>query len=206
MWTTNFSKSFSKKYFVVQEQSAVKNSKFSFQPILSQKSLAENQKFWPNLFGSELAEMKIWFCNWHMAIKTYFISFFHLLLKNSTSQSKFLQKRRFCDFFSFGHVWKIFILPFLNAPGYTLFKKYNVLLRHFRLELLPFQRDVFCALIGQLFKAQCSESLKYVWKSTNCWYQRKVYSISEFFRMFKDANWSAKMWTINFFKSFFINW
>ena len=44
--------------------------------------------------------------------------------------------------YTFGYVWKIFILPFLNTLGYTLFKKYNVLPRHFRLELLPFRRGV----------------------------------------------------------------
>ena len=43
----------------------------------------------------------------------------------------------------FGYLWKIFILPFLNTPGYTLLKKYNVLPRHFRLELLPFLRGVW---------------------------------------------------------------
>ena len=35
-----------------------------------------------------------------------------------------------------------FILPFLNTLGYTLLKKYNVLHRRFRLELLPFRRGV----------------------------------------------------------------
>ena len=62
------------------------------------KKLAENRKFWPNVFGSELAEMKILLCNWHMAIKTYIINFFNLLLKNLTSQSKCLEKRRVCEF------------------------------------------------------------------------------------------------------------
>ena len=57
-----------------------------------------NRKFWPNFFDLELAKMKILLCNWHMAIKTYFMNFFHLLLKNLTSQSKCLEKRRFCEF------------------------------------------------------------------------------------------------------------
>ena len=64
--------------------------------------------------------MKILLCNWHMAIKTYLINFFHLLLKNLTSQSKCLEKRRFCEFipldmcerFSFYHFWIPQGIPF----------------------------------------------------------------------------------------------
>ena len=77
------------------------------------RKLAENRKFRPIFFGSKLAEMKILLFKWHMAIKTYFINLFHLFLKNLTSQSKFLEKRRFCEFipldmyerFSFYHFW-----------------------------------------------------------------------------------------------------
>ena len=69
------------------------------------------------LFGSKLAEMKILFCKWHMAIKTCFINCFDLLLKNLTSQSKCLEKRRFCEFiqkatnqiFSFLHFYEGYI-------------------------------------------------------------------------------------------------
>ena len=79
--------------------------------------MAENRKFWANFFGSEFAKMKILLCNWHMAIKTYFMNFFHLLLKNLTSQSKCLEKRRFCEFiqkatnriFSFLHFYEGYI-------------------------------------------------------------------------------------------------
>ena len=61
--------------------------------------------------------MKILLCNWHMAIKTYLIIFFHLLLKNLTSQSKCFEKRRFCEFiqkatnriFSFLHFYEGYI-------------------------------------------------------------------------------------------------
>ena len=79
--------------------------------------MAKISDFPPNLFGSELAEMKILLCNWHMAIKTYYINSFHLLLKNLTSQSKCLEKRRFCEFiqkatngiFSFLHFYEGYI-------------------------------------------------------------------------------------------------
>ena len=53
-----------------------------------------------HIFGSKFAEMKILLCKWHMAIKTYFIISFKLFFKNLTSQSKCLQKRRFCEFIS----------------------------------------------------------------------------------------------------------
>ena len=33
--------------------------------------------------------------------------------------------------YSFGQEWNIFILPFLDTLGYTLFKKYGVWLGHF---------------------------------------------------------------------------
>ena len=43
---------------------------------------------------------------------------------------------------SFWYEWKIFIVPFLKTLGYTLFTKWSVLPRHFRLELLAFRRTV----------------------------------------------------------------
>ena len=61
-----------------------------------------------------------------------------------------------------------------------------------------------------------SEALKYVWKSKYCCDRRKMSSISEFFRMFKDSLWCesltnldakgskrrVKMWTTNSYKIF----
>ena len=55
--------------------------------------------------------------NTTIVIKTCFIFFFHLLLKNLTSQSKCLEKRRFCEFiqkatnriFSFSHFYEGYI-------------------------------------------------------------------------------------------------
>ena len=72
----------------------------------------------------------------------------------------------------------------------------------------------FCVQIGQLFEAQWV--FKVFWKSTISCLRRKMSSISEFFRMFKDSLWrewltnldakgakrSVKMWTTNFYKSF----
>ena len=62
-----------------------------------------------------------------------------------------------------------------------------------------------------------SESLRYVWKSINRYYQREMSSISEFFRMFeyslrlewltyldaKGAKRSIEMWIKYFYKSVF---
>ena len=56
-----------------------KKHKNSMTPLY--RKLAENLKFWPNLFGSKLAEMKILLCKWHMAIKTYFNFFFSFLIE-----------------------------------------------------------------------------------------------------------------------------
>ena len=83
--------------------------------------LQVHRKIWPIFFGLELAQMKILLRYWHLAIKTYIIIFFfHLLLKNLTSQSKCLEKRRFCEFipldmyerFSFYHFWIPQGIPF----------------------------------------------------------------------------------------------
>ena len=80
---------------------------------------------------------------------------------------------------------------------------FTLLLAPFTLKLVHYSRH--------------SESLKYVWKSTISCLRRKMSSISEFFRMFKDSLWrewltnfdakgakrSVKMWTTNLYKIFF---
>ena len=59
----------------------------------------------------------------------------------------------------------------MNTPGYTLFKKYNVPPRRFRLELLPFRRgvkhrkissfDTVTVMFSHSVIAICSEVFEY---------------------------------------------
>ena len=106
-------------------------------PILSPKKLTENRIFWTKMFVPKLAKIEILLCKWHMAIKTYFKNFLHLLLKNLTSPSKCLHKRRFCEFIpfdmyerlSFYHVstrGRLFFVNFFfekNEKKYWVFRK-----------------------------------------------------------------------------------
>ena len=74
--------------------------------------------------------------------KKTFYKFFSFVIEKIYFPVKMPQEKEVLWIYSFWYAWKIFILPFLNTLGYTLFKKYSVLPRHFRLELLPFQRPV----------------------------------------------------------------
>ena len=74
--------------------------------------------------------------------KKTFYKFFSFVIEKIDFPVKMPQEKEVLWIYSFWHVWNIFILPFLNTLGYTLFKKYCVLPRHFRLELLPFSRPV----------------------------------------------------------------
>ena len=85
---------------------------------------------------------------------------------------------------------------------------YNIRLYWPNFDIRPFvYNKIFLKKLLQMFEVQIftlllalfvpklvnisrhSESLKYVWKSTNRCYRRKMSSILEFFRMFKDSLW-----------------
>ena len=59
---------------------------------------------------------------------------------------------------------------------------YKFLVHIFTLLLAPFTSNL-------VNYSRHSESLKYVWKSTICCLWRKMLSISDFFRMFRDSLW-----------------
>ena len=75
--------------------------------------------------------------------KNLFYNFFSIIIEKFDFPVKLPWEKEVLWIYSFGHVWNIFILPFLSTLVYTLFKKYCVLPRHFRLELLPFRRPVY---------------------------------------------------------------
>jgi len=52
------------------------------------KQIDQNRKFRPNFFGSKLAEMKTLLCKWRMAIKTYTIYFYSLIIEKFEFQVK----------------------------------------------------------------------------------------------------------------------
>ena len=92
--------------------------------------------------------------------------------------------------------------------------------KHFIHTLCPNINYFFSRAISMMYYSRHSESLKYVWKSTNCCCRRKMSSILQFFQMFKgslcreqltnlDAKGvkrSVKIWTTNFFKNIYCKW
>ena len=108
-------------------------------PKIGQNFRFSAKFFWLRIGWNENFIMQLTYSN-----KNLFYNFFSFVIEKFVFPVKMLWEKEvlWIYSFSFGYVWKIFILPFLNTLGYTLFKKYNVLTRHFRLELLPFRRGV----------------------------------------------------------------
>ena len=109
----------------------IQRNKFTKPPFLEAKKISRNFRFPIFFLGSKLAKMKTLLCKWHIAIKTYLINLFDLLLKNLTSQSKCLQKSRFCECVPLD-MNETFSFTIFRCPRvYTLFKKYGIWLGQF---------------------------------------------------------------------------
>ena len=66
-----------------------------------------------------------------MGIKTNFINFFYSFFEKFDFPVKMPQEKEVLWIYSFEYEWNIFILPFLDALGYNLFKKYGAWLGQF---------------------------------------------------------------------------
>ena len=58
--------------------------------------------------------------------KNLFYKFFLFLIENLDFPIKIRPEKGVWWIYSFGQEWNIFILPFLDTLGYTLFQKYGV--------------------------------------------------------------------------------
>ena len=103
---------------------------------------------WPllaNVFWLRIGWNKNFIMELAYGDKNLFCKFFLFIIEKFDFPVKMPPEKKVLWIYSFGCEWNIFILQFLDNLGYTLFKKYCVLPRHFMLELLPFSRPVYGA-------------------------------------------------------------
>ena len=114
----------------------------------------------------------------------------------SNKSASHLKSAFFYLFFSFSCFFHVFLfvisLEEIIFPSHMENIFLDKLFKKFVVHIFALLLVLFASKLGSF--SRHSEYLKYVWKSKNRCYRRKM-SISEFFRMFKDSLW--REWLIN---------